>query len=45
MWASGSPHSTKERSQRGGPGFDPHGPHTILKQQPIANTGVPHGSP
>jgi hypothetical protein len=30
VWTSGSPHSTKTRSQRGGPGFDPHGPHTIL---------------
>ena len=30
MWSSGSPHSTKARSQRGGLGFDPHGLHTIL---------------
>jgi hypothetical protein len=29
----------------GGPGFDPHGPHKILNNKPIANKGVPRGSP
>jgi hypothetical protein len=39
VWASGSPHSTKARNHRGGPGFDPHGLHKILNNKPLPITG------